>query len=916
MTRRMRWWNSVAAQVWGMVLTCVLVVAALILVNTRAEMAHERSRVSADLSSVGATMAKDLASSLSTEGSDGETLSSIASQPAVVAGGTRCQQALGAIQNAVTTGYIITVDAEGTVLCSAAPTRARVGEQLFAAVPELLRSIAARRSGSGGPFLDPHTGALSMYTQVPMPRTRPGALVFVGTSQQILSPLDSSTRYTSLVVDTRTGTVLMHWPSVARAVGQRVSGTSFAPALASTHEVRTATGPDGVRRLYRAVPVSGTPYVLLVGLSEHGALAAVRASLQRNLLIGAGLVVVVALMGLFLQRRVARPARKLRRAIASLATDPAAPPAPTGGPIELASVAAAFNATTEARRRADGLSRAILQHTSDVVLVLDAAGSLAFVGPRAQRKLGLEVGTGAEGLLQVVDPDDRERVRACVVEWLALGASDLQLELRVLDRRGRTRSLDVRAQDLRADPDVLGIVMTGRDITERRAFEDHLAHEAKHDPLTGLANRSAVLERLAEDLDSSQQRPVCVFFIDLDRFKLVNDSHGHGVGDRLLVALGRALRGLLRPEDLVGRFGGDEFVVVTNSVPTAAAAEGLATRIRKALEEPFLIGRRELFVSGSVGIAMAEPGDAPEVLLREADTAMYRAKERGRNCSALFDGAMRAEAQRLLRTESDLHRALERDQLVVHFQPVVDIGEGRVLGVEALVRWNHPNLGLVPPGDFVPVAEETGLIVPIGAWVLERSCAWAAETGRELGRDVRVSVNISPRQLSQPDVVQLVGQVLERTGLRPELLCLEVTESVLVQDADAATRTLTALHELGVRLSIDDFGTGWSSLTYLQRFPVDEIKLDRSYVSRVAEDNAAATIVGALVGMAHAMALSVTAEGVETEEQLRFLEAQRCDTAQGYLFARPLPAREVEELLRRPVTMPRPRSSRDQTQIA
>jgi diguanylate cyclase (GGDEF)-like protein/PAS domain S-box-containing protein len=628
------------------------------------------------------------------------------------------------------------------------------------------------------------------------------------------------------------------------------------------------------------------------------------------------MLLLVAGIGLVLQRRVARPAIRLRRAIQALATDPAAPPAPTSGPLELASVAAAFNATAEARRRADGLSRAILQHASDVVLVLDTEGSLSFVGPRAQRTLALEKGMSVDELLQHVDPDDRERVRARVVEWLAVGTTDLQVEISVHDRRGRRRSLDVRAQDLRADVDVRGVVLTARDITERRTFEDHLAHQARHDPLTGLANRAAVLERLAEDLDQVPTRPVCVFFIDLDRFKLVNDSHGHAVGDRLLVALGQALCGLLRPEDLVGGFGGDEVVVVTNSVAPAASAEAHATGIRKALEEPFLVGRRELFVSGSVGIAIAEPGDAPEVVLREADTAMYRAKERGRNCSALFDGAMRAEAQRLLRTESDLHRALERDQLVIHFQPVVGVGDSRVLGVEALVRWNHPHLGLVPPCEFIPVAEETGLVVPIGAWVLDSACEWAAATGRALGREVRVSVNVSPRQLSQPDVVQLVEQVLQRTGLRPDLLCLEVTESVLVQDADVAARTLTALHELGVRLSIDDFGTGWSSLTYLQRFPVDEIKLDRSYVGRVDEDKASGTIVGALIGMAHAMGLSVTAEGVETEEQLAFLRAHRCDSAQGFLFSRPLPAREVEAFLQQGVPVPQPRTSERQVQIA
>jgi EAL domain-containing protein (putative c-di-GMP-specific phosphodiesterase class I) len=277
---------------------------------------------------------------------------------------------------------------------------------------------------------------------------------------------------------------------------------------------------------------------------------------------------------------------------------------------------------------------------------------------------------------------------------------------------------------------------------------------------------------------------------------------------------------------------------------------------------------------------------------------MYRAKARGRSCSAFFDTAMRAEAQRLLRTESDLHRALERQQLTLHFQPVLDVRTGEFRGAEALVRWNHPAHGLVAPADFIPVAEETGLVVPIGAWVLSTACGWAVETAHQLGRPVWVSVNVSPRQLAQPDVVDVVSAALERTGLDPGCLCLEVTESVLVQDAESAERVLSALRNRGVRLSIDDFGTGWSSLTYLQQFPVDEIKLDRSYVGKVDRDEGSASIVGALVGMAHSLGLTVTAEGVETQAQLEFLRSQGCDAAQGYYFSRPVPPAEAVEVLR------------------
>jgi diguanylate cyclase (GGDEF)-like protein len=441
-------------------------------------------------------------------------------------------------------------------------------------------------------------------------------------------------------------------------------------------------------------------------------------------------------------------------------------------------------------------------------------------------------------------------------------------------------------------------VQPSPEVAERQAFEDLVVQQARHDPLTGLANRAAVLDRVARDLSDADAGPVCVFFIDLDRFKLVNDSHGHAVGDQVLVALAGKLRALVPAADLVGRFGDDEFVVVTDGVATAAEAEALAARLRSTLEEPLLVGRRELFVSGSVGIAIADLGDLPETVLRNADTAMNRAKARGRNCSAFFDAPMRAEALRLLRTESDLHRAIERDQLALHFQPILSLSDDRVVGVEALVRWNHPYRGMVAPDDFIPVAEETGLVVPIGAWVLEAACEWAARAATGSSHPLRVSVNVSPLQLAQPDFVELVDAVLSKTGLDASLLCLEVTESVLVQDAHVAERTLNALRERGLRVSIDDFGTGWSSLTYLQQFPVDEIKLDRSYVSKVGDDRTSAAIVGALVGMAHTLGMTVTAEGVETEEQMRFLQAHDCDRVQGYLVARPLPGEQVLELLK------------------
>ena len=424
-------------------------------------------------------------------------------------------------------------------------------------------------------------------------------------------------------------------------------------------------------------------------------------------------------------------------------------------------------------------------------------------------------------------------------------------------------------------------------------------HRANHDGLTGLANRSLVSEHLEMVLYEGRGHDVTVLFVDLDRFKSVNDSFGHTVGDRVLVGVAQSLRACVRPGDLVGRLAGDEFVVVAENLQRDEARR-MAERITRAVSRPLEVGEdREIVITASVGVTVAADGrDAGEVL-RDADVAMYRAKQRGRARIEVFDRAMHTQLLDRVETEQSLRRAIARDELRVHYQPVYRLGQPSPVGVEALVRWERPDVGMVPPDRFIPLAEEVGLIIPIGLWVLRRACRqvarWRAEDPRLA--DLRVSVNLSARQFGDASLVASIATVLEATGLPAECLGLEITESVLLDDIDATEATLRALRALGVRLSIDDFGTGYSSLSYLKRFPVDEIKIDRSFTAGLVTDRADLAIVQAIIGLADAMDLEVVAEGVETDEQLTRLAELGCRLAQGYLLAHPTPPDQVIALL-------------------
>ena len=448
---------------------------------------------------------------------------------------------------------------------------------------------------------------------------------------------------------------------------------------------------------------------------------------------------------------------------------------------------------------------------------------------------------------------------------------------------------------------VASVLMIARDISERKRHEDQLFHQARHDALTELPNRALILDRLRQAISHAQrgQRLLAVAYLDLDDFKKINDTLGHDAGDALLRQVAMRISGVLRQGDTVGRQSGDEFILLLPDVAHIEDAATVAEKILDTLAWPFSLNGREVYVTGSLGLSVCpSDGEDAESLLRNADIAMYRAKEDGRNSFRFYVPEMDARMRARVETEHDLRLAIKRGELVLHYQPRVSLISGEMLGFEALVRWNHPREGLIGPDRFIVVAEDTGLIMPLGDWVLQQACRQTRQWQDRGFAGMRMSVNLSARQFRDPGLVERVEQVLAESGLDPACLELEITESTVMHDSEAAIGTLRALKRLGVALSVDDFGTGYSSLSYLKLFPIDVLKIDRSFVRDVTADPDDAAIVRAIVTLAHSLGLTVVAEGVEETAQAAFLRHVKCDELQGYYFSRPLPAEAVESLLR------------------
>jgi len=547
-------------------------------------------------------------------------------------------------------------------------------------------------------------------------------------------------------------------------------------------------------------------------------------------------------------------------------------------------------------------SAALAANSSDAVAVIDADRRII-----SDHNLGPVVGypdhhIHGMDLLTLVASNDLEAAENIIRRSLAAPGQVFDIVLRVNHGGHYQIWLNARLVNLLGDPDVAGIVVNLHDITDRKRAVDELNHQAFHDALTGLANRALFRNRLDHALDRNARTGAdpAVIFLDLDGFKTINDSLGHDAGDDLLREVAARLLAAVRRGDTVGRLGGDEFaILIEESLRSLDEATTIAERVLQSLTTPVSLGHQQVVVSASLGIAVGDGDCSSADLLRDADVAMYRAKTTGKAKWTVYDAGMRTVAVERLALENDLRQALDRKEFRLEYQPVIELETGRVVGFEALLRWDHPEFGVLPPDRFIPITEENGLIVPIGRWVLGEATRTAARWQKKFGtqRHVTMAVNVSGRQLASSDLVADVADALARSGLTPSSLVLEMTETVLISDPTAAAERLHELRRLGVRLAIDDFGTGYSSLSYLRHFPVDILKIDRSFVHTITEREKVPAIVRGLLDLGRTLQLETVAEGVELDFQRKQLREENCDLAQGFLFARPLPPEDAELLL-------------------
>jgi diguanylate cyclase (GGDEF)-like protein/PAS domain S-box-containing protein len=843
-----------------------------------------------------------------------------------------CSDLLGAIlRDDALHANLSVVDLHGDVVCSALPTRTHANS----ADRRFFQAVLSTGDFAAADYTVGHTsGRQVLLTGYPIfdDNRQLKAVLTASLDLQWLTRLADEMRFPSavkLIVFDRDGTIWLQHPSTGPAVGPISGAGSIRRQLGQQPEGSGEyVAVDGTPYLYAYAPLkgSGSEPVAFISVSSRRdeILAPADAALGRHL-IGLGGVALLALAAAwfgghaFLLRRLealvrvtARLADGDLRVRSGLAT----------GADEISGLARAFDDMAaslqlqdDERRRAEEertqLAReqvarieaevareriaSILESITEGFVVVDQEWRLAYVNRPAAALFEADAAElVGRSFWEACPPHFGTRYAD---QYQSAAAERQSVKFEASDE-AQSRWFEVHAAPARD-----GLLVYMRDISEQTAAKLELNRVAFSDPLTNLPNRQLFLERLEQALErgAREQRQVAVLFVDLDNFKLINDSLGHAEGDRLLKEVASRLDARVGAtgRGIVARFGGDEFTVLLEE--GAARAGNLAEQLADVLRAPLVLGGRDVFISASIGVAVSTTGETgAEELVQNADVAMYRAKSSGKACYAVFTPSMNADALERLEVDTDLRRALASGELRLNYQPIVTLDDGEIHEVEALLRWEHPRRGLVSPAEFIPVAEETGLIVPIGQWVLEQACEQARLWDHELPQraPIRISVNLSARQFQHPDLVADIRSALERAGLQPQRLTLEITETAVMQDADAAVATLRALKSLGVHIAIDDFGTGYSSLSYLRRFPVDTLKIDRSFVHGLGQDEQNAAIVRSIVALASALRLSVIGEGIENPAERAELRALGCDLGQGYLFARPMAAQDLSRFLR------------------
>ena len=795
-------------------------------------------------------------------------------------------------------------DAAGNSVCSYIPNPARrIGGDAF---PWFAEGVRRGGFNAGDAYLGYQTGHWVSVLTYPVRDDvgKVAGLLVLPLDLQKLQQrlLRSIPAGTMVAVTDRQDKLLLHSKGMSAPIGGPVPNLQSDLMRASGAGFFSSDRIDGKLRLYAYATVPGAGWRVFTGVPQHEVLANYRRRLARSIVIGIGVLLLSLLLAYRIASGIVLPVRALAKTTTRIAGGDLAARARVTGPAEVRSVAHEFNRMLDVRADAETALRAseerlhaIVHMAAEAIVVVDEEYRIVLFNPTAERIFGCSadevIGSSAE---RFVPPRLRDVCRQLVRGFVEGPGNSMHM-----GKRAEAFGLRADGEEFPLEISLSRIFQSGKplysavlnDLSARRREEERLKALTNYDALTELPNRALFQQRLERALVRAQRynEGLAVLLIDLDRFKNVNDTLGHDAGDRVLQAVAERLRVSLDDGDIVARMGGDEFGVLIEKVDDTRLVGNVARKLLKAIADVLILDGQEYHLTASIGVSTC-PADGAETatLLKNADIAMYRAKDRGRNDVRFFAAAMNARSMERLTLETGLRHALARGEFLLHYQPKVDIASGRITGMEALVRWMRPGAGMVSPGEFIPVAEETGLIEQIGGWVLKTACernrAWQCQGLPAL----RVAVNLSARQFAQANLVSEVARVLDASRLAPGSLELEITESMVMDDPERAIRTLQQLKSMGIALAIDDFGTGYSSLVYLKRFPIDNIKIDRSFIKDIPASNDDAIITRTIIDMTHNLRLKAVAEGVETVAQLEFLREHGCDEIQGYYFSRPL----------------------------